>query len=140
MASLLFRTLIDRGTNEFLKRLSLHLGTLKGPRGRAGAQGEGHERGVKYFLCLSGDCFLTLWSDGCCLTPIILAGLCVGRVIWAFSWTGRLPNLSEMPYVRMPSAVAMVEEEQRTLGDTKRPSAYARGVNLSSVQVVDHHW
>ncbi len=45
---------MDSGTKEFLKGLSLHLGTLKRlPEGRS----EGHEWDLKYFLSLFSNCF-----------------------------------------------------------------------------------
>ncbi len=52
LANLSFNALMDSGTKEFLKGLSLHF-----PREEVGTQSEGHEWDLKLFLSLSSNCF-----------------------------------------------------------------------------------
>lgn len=106
LTNLPFRTLIDRGTKEFLKWFSLYMGTLKGlPEGRSWYSGwRTWVRSEIIFLA----CFMIVLSKTACsvrywLTPMIFMAFCVSLVIWAFTCTLRLPQQAEMPYHRMLS-------------------------------------
>ncbi len=93
LANLSFNALMDSGTKEFLKRLSLHLGTLKRlPEGRSWYSEWRTWVGSENFFwaCLITVSSKRAWGVGCCLTPIIFMALCVSRVILAFKCKTRL--------------------------------------------------
>ncbi len=109
LANLSFNALMDSGTKEFLKRLSLHIGTLKRlPEGRSWYSEwrtwVGSE--IIFWACLITVSSKGAWGVGCCLTPIIFMALCVSRVILAFKCTLRWPNQAGMPYRKMLSITA----------------------------------